>query len=99
MSQSQENILTERRTNGRTDGRMDKPYFIGPFWPRPGVQYVEKAIKKAKRGRNRRRNCLEKCFHPFKYVMDHTNDCNWTRTQNHLVLKQTLNHLPVWSNG
>ena len=20
-------------------------------------------------------------------------DCNWTRTQNHLVLKQTLNHL------
>ena len=21
------------------------------------------------------------------------NDCNWTRTQNHLVLKRTLNHL------
>ena len=20
-------------------------------------------------------------------------DCNWTRTQNHLVLKRTLNHL------
>ena len=25
------------------------------------------------------------CFYLF--------DCNWTRTQNHLVLKQTLNHL------
>ena len=23
-------------------------------------------------------------------------DCNWTRTQNHLVLKQTLNHLAKW---
>ena len=21
-------------------------------------------------------------------------DCNWTQTQNHLVLKRTLNHLP-----
>ena len=25
------------------------------------------------------------------------NDCNWTRTQNHLVLKRTLNK--VWPNG
>ena len=25
-----------------------------------------------------------------KYV---NHDCNWTRTQNHLVLKRTLNHL------
>ena len=24
-------------------------------------------------------------------------DCNWTRTQNHLVCKLTLNHLPKWS--
>ena len=24
---------------------------------------------------------------------EHKNDCNWTRTQNHLVLKGTLNHL------
>ena len=23
-------------------------------------------------------------------------DCNWTRTQNHLVLKRTLNHLARW---
>ena len=34
--------LTDRWTDGRTDGwkdrRMDGPYFIGPFWPRPGVQ-------------------------------------------------------------
>ena len=29
-------------------------------------------------------------------------DCNWTRTQNHLALKQTLNHLAkltkIWRN-
>ena len=28
-------------------------------------------------------------------------DCNWTRAQNHVVLKQTLNHLPkltIWSS-
>ena len=24
-------------------------------------------------------------------------DCNWTRTQNHLVLKRTLNHLAKWN--
>ena len=30
MSQSQENLWT--------DGRMDRPYFIGPFPPRLGVQ-------------------------------------------------------------
>ena len=23
----------------RADGRADGPYFRGPFWPRPGVQY------------------------------------------------------------
>ena len=23
-------------------------------------------------------------------------DCNWTRTQNHLVLKRTINHLADW---
>ena len=27
----------------------------------------------------------------FKLVS--LSDCNWTRTQNHLVLKRTLNHL------
>ena len=34
MSQSRENL----RTGGRTDGKTDRPYFIGPFGPRPGVQ-------------------------------------------------------------
>ena len=35
----------------------------------------------------------------------HFTDCNWTRTQNHLVRKRTLNHLAkttiwlVWPNG
>ena len=31
-----------------------------------------------------------------------SSDCNWTRTQNHLVVKRTLNHLAklaVWPNG
>ena len=28
---------TEGRTDGRTEGRTDRPYFIGPFRPRPGV--------------------------------------------------------------
>ena len=35
MTQSQENL----RTDGRTDGtRTDRPYFIGPFWSRLGIQ-------------------------------------------------------------
>ena len=34
MSQFWENLQTDWRTDGRTDG----PYFIGPFRPRPGVQ-------------------------------------------------------------
>ena len=25
-------------------------------------------------------------------------DCNWSRTQNHLILKRTLNHWPNWPN-
>ena len=34
MSQSRENL----RTDGRTDGKADIPYFIGPLRPRPGFQ-------------------------------------------------------------
>ena len=34
MSQSQENLPRD----GRTDGRTDRPYFIGPFWLMPGFQ-------------------------------------------------------------
>ena len=26
-------------------------------------------------------------------IIKKLSDCNWTQTQNHLVLKQTLNHL------
>ena len=29
----------------------------------------------------------------FTQVKDLVNDCNWNRTQNHLVCKRTLNHL------
>ena len=34
MCQFWENLQTDRRMERRTD----RPYFIGPFWPRPGVQ-------------------------------------------------------------
>ena len=29
------------RKYAQTEGRMDRPYFIGPFWPRTGVQQKE----------------------------------------------------------
>ena len=39
---------------------------------------------------------------PNRYLTDTyqylTSDCSWTRTQNHLVLKQTLNHLAKLAN-
>ena len=38
MSQFWKNLRTDRRMDGRKDGRTDRPYFIGPFWPRLGVQ-------------------------------------------------------------
>ena len=42
MSQSRENL----QTDGRTDRRMERPYFIGPFWPRMQVQkLVDKLVK------------------------------------------------------
>ena len=34
-----------RQTDGRMDGRMDRPYFIGPFWLRPGVQRIPNHYK------------------------------------------------------
>ena len=52
MSQSRKNL----QTDGKTDGRMDKPYFIGPFRPRPGAQEVTKfhisSFKEQISGRN-----------------------------------------------
>ena len=30
---------------------------------------------------------------PYYFFVIDARDCNWTRTQNHLVLKRTLNHL------
>ena len=38
MSQFRENLQTDGRTDGRMDRRTDRPYFIGPFRSRPGVQ-------------------------------------------------------------
>ena len=42
MIQLQENA----RRNGRTDGRMDRPYFIGPFRLTPRVQQKTKKLLK-----------------------------------------------------
>ena len=40
---------------------------------------------------------LSICDTPLSFFISYStillNDCNWTRTQNHLVLKRTLNHL------
>ena len=64
------------------------------FWlkKQPSIKYV--------------RNCLYKSSGagwPFCAEIGYllSSDCNWTRTQNHLVLKRTLNHLAklVWPNG
>ena len=38
MIQFKENTQTERRTEGQTEGQMDRPYFMGPFQLPPGVQ-------------------------------------------------------------
>ena len=34
----QQKLMTQCRENLRTDGRTDRPYFIGPFRPKPGAQ-------------------------------------------------------------
>ena len=31
----------DRWKDGKKDGMMDRPYFIGPFWLPPGVQEVQ----------------------------------------------------------
>ena len=35
----QENARMEGQKDRPKDGRTDRPYFIGPFWLPPGVQY------------------------------------------------------------
>ena len=40
MSQFQANL----QANRWMDGRTDKPYFIGPFWPRPAVKKAKKKV-------------------------------------------------------
>ena len=41
---------------------------------------------------NKRKLLLAKSILPSSLIYQ-ANDCNWTRTQNHLLLKRTLNHL------
>ena len=38
MIQFKENARTDRRKDGKTGGRKDRPYFIGPFQLPPGFQ-------------------------------------------------------------
>ena len=38
MIQVKENAQIDRRKDGRTGGRTERPYFIGPFRQLPGVQ-------------------------------------------------------------
>ena len=40
-----------------------------------------------------RKLCVSKNSHTSKFSQFTISDCNWTRTQNHLVIKRTLNHL------
>ena len=40
ISQSQENLQTDGKMDERTKGRTDRPYFIGPFQLRLGVQQI-----------------------------------------------------------
>ena len=43
-------------------------------WLRTKMQTEEKN-NETRQGRSERRNCLRKCFHSFKYVVDHANVC------------------------
>ena len=42
MIQSQENLRTDGRMDGRMERWTDRPYFIGPFQPWLGVQQQRK---------------------------------------------------------
>ena len=37
--------IPRKLLNGRTDGRTDRPYFIGPFQPRPGVNLAIELLR------------------------------------------------------
>ena len=41
----------------------------------------------------RGKNCMKNFFKDLREHATKINDCNWTRTHNHLVRKRTLNHL------
>ena len=40
-------LMSQFSENLRTDRRMDGPYFIGPFQPRPGIQKKQQKGQKA----------------------------------------------------
>ena len=44
MSQSQENLLTDGKTDRRMDERTDRLYFIGPFRLRLRLQYIDSVL-------------------------------------------------------
>ena len=44
--------LTDRQKDGRTEKQMDRPYFIGPFQPRPGVQKLDIGLQNILKSRD-----------------------------------------------
>ena len=50
--------MMQFQENTRTDGRMDRPYFIGPFRLPPGVQKVKQSF----RAIDMENNILNECF-------------------------------------
>ena len=41
----QKKLMIQFQENARTDGRTERPYFIGPFRLPPGVQYKEECFQ------------------------------------------------------
>ena len=60
-----------------------KSHFTEHVWATPSTFFIDNSLFE-----------YANYFHNYQHVIsDNDNYCNWTRTQNHLVLKRTLNHL------
>ena len=55
--------LTDRRKDGRTEGRTNRLYFIGPFRKRPGVQLQQKRQKKKKNDKVNIKLAIQSAYH------------------------------------
>ena len=54
--------LTDRQKDGRTEKQMDRPYFIGPFQPRPGVQKLDIGLQNILKSRDQVSDVI-RCLH------------------------------------